>query len=92
MTELTAKLHRPFEITLGSQALSGYEWKPVFNHLALKFLGKRREANMRRMGAAGGEIFRFEALRSGDHDISFELIRPFESTSVERRDFSLHVD
>jgi predicted secreted protein len=91
MDELNAKLNQPFEITLASKALAGYEWKPVFNTFALKLLGTRRTRGKRSFGASGQEIFRFEAVRPGDYDISFELKRPFEKGPVERRNFSLHV-
>jgi predicted secreted protein len=92
MVEVKAKVHRPFEITLGSHLTSGYEWRPVFNQTVLKLLEKRRSSNMHKFGASGKEVFRFEPLRSGDYDILFELVRPFENTSVECREFSLHVD
>jgi predicted secreted protein len=84
--------HRTFEIEAASNTVSGYEWRPVFNMSALKLLGKHRSSNLRRFGASGKEIFRFEALRPGEYDILFELVRPFENKSVERREFSLHVD
>jgi predicted secreted protein len=92
MTELKAKLHKPFEIALGSQAMSGYEWRPQFDRSALKFLGRRRTGNLRQFGASGKEVFRFEALQSGDYEVSFELIRPFENSSVETRNFALHIE
>jgi predicted secreted protein len=90
--DVKAKLHKPFEIELRTHLTMGYEWRPMFNASVLKFLGKRRPASAKRFGASGREIFRFEPLKSGDHDLYFELVRPFEDESVERRNYALHIE
>ncbi len=91
MDELNAKLNQPFEIALASKALSGYEWKPVFNTVGLKLLGMRHVRGKQTFGASGKEVFKFKAVKPGNYDICFELKRPFENSAVERKNFALHV-
>ena len=60
--------------------------------LILLFLGPAlQEQDLENFGARGSEIFRFKPLAAGDHEVSFELVRPVEGKAVERKEFLVHV-
>src|SRR5260370_5416547 len=88
---LSARLHKPFDVTLTSRASSGYEWRPIYDSASIRLIRKRHRMKSKGFGAAGQEVFEFEPLQTGDHAITFELVRPVEGRSVEQRDFALHV-
>jgi len=93
MTEIDAKINKPFEISLRSGALSGYEWRPEFDQSALNLISKRhRNPTTKAFGAAGQEVFKFRAGQEGDHEISFKLVRPTDSMgAAEQKIYTLHV-
>jgi predicted secreted protein len=89
---LNARLHKPFEIVLRSKAVSGYEWRPSFNSTALRLVARRySRPKANAFGASGQEVFKFEPLKPGNHDITFVLVRPLEDKTADTRAFALHV-
>jgi hypothetical protein len=88
---LSGRLHKPVKIVLRSKALSGYEWRPTFNSAALRLVGRQYRSRSRLFGASSEVVFKFEPLKPGKHGITFDLVRPIEGRSVDKKAFALHV-
>ena len=89
---MSVQLDAPFEIELKSKGSSGFEWRPNFDPDALTLLGRRQIPNIKKMGASGKVIFRFQPRLRGDYEIDFALMRSWEEEMVEHRKFLLHVE
>lgn len=70
---------------------SGYEWKAHFDASKFRLLGRKRLVNRKTMGGGGKVVFRFRPLLRGDHEIKFDLIRPWETVPVAREEFNVTV-
>ena len=89
--DLNTSIDMPLEIKLRSYGASGYEWRAVFDPRSFCLQDHSRVPNLKEFGARGTEVFRFKPITVGDHEISFELIRPVEDKAVERKEYLVHV-
>jgi len=83
------------EVRLESNATTGYEWTIVKqDEEALKMIGKPAfiAPQTGRAGAAGQQVFLFQAKKTGLTELRFVYARPFETGKAPARIFDLTVD
>jgi predicted secreted protein len=64
-----------FAIALAGNPTTGYTWQSEIDDRYLELLGLEFEPGGEAIGAGGCEVFRFEALQSGETEIAFEYRR-----------------
>ncbi len=85
-------LDHPFEVKLRSPLVSGFEWQPRYDTSKLQLVARKKQpAKKGNFGGSGHETFKFKALSRGRLDVSFDLMRPWETDPVERRDYDIQV-
>ncbi len=84
---ITVAVDHEFSISLESIATAGYLWKIESLPDGIQFLGSKNEkpAGDMKPGDSIIQVFRFRALKAGEHTITFALARPWESKAIETR-------
>jgi len=82
---LDAKVDQEFRIPLKSIGTAGYVWKIESLPDAVQRLGTENEkpASDIKPGDSTSQVFRFRALKAGEHTIVFVLARPWENKTIE---------
>ncbi len=94
---VNALLNQEFTIALGSNISTGYSWQPTFDPNILNLVTKEYKngdnANGKIVGAPGVEYFTFEALKTGDTQITFTYKRPWESATPQdqQKTFTINI-
>lgn len=84
---IKAKVGQEFRIPLKSIATAGYVWKIESLPQAIQLLRSENEkpADDEKPGDSTTQVFRFRALKAGEHAITFVLARPWENKAIETR-------
>ena len=83
---ITVTVGDEFTISLESMATAGYLWKIDSLPDAIQSLGSRHETSSdKKPGDPTIQVFRFQALKAGEHAITFSLARPWENKAIESR-------
>jgi predicted secreted protein len=90
---LTVAVGDDFTIPLNSIATAGYVWKVESLPDAIQLLGMENEksAGGVKPGDSTDQIFRFRALKTGEHNIKFALGRPWENKAIETKTVTANV-
>lgn len=83
---ITVTVGDEFTISLESMATAGYLWKIDSLPDAIQSLGSQPETSTdEKPGDPTIQVFRFRALKAGEHAIMFMLARPWENKAIESR-------
>jgi inhibitor of cysteine peptidase len=74
-----------FAIALPANPTTGYSWQATVDPTYVELCDQAFEPGGEAVGAAGREVFRFEARRAGKTEIAFEYRRPWGSSPRETR-------
>jgi predicted secreted protein len=93
MDMITVAMGDEFTISLESIATAGYVWRVEFLPDAFQLLGAEtgKPAEDAKPGDSTGQIFRFGALKTGEHKIKFTLGRPWENKAIESKTVTVTV-
>jgi inhibitor of cysteine peptidase len=81
-----------FTIQLKSNPTTGYDWEYASTNGAVQLLEKTYEAdNTGVIGSGGTDSFKFKVEGKGNTSLIFNYRRPWESTSIDQKVFSLVV-
>jgi predicted secreted protein len=82
---IDAKVDQEFRIPLKSIGTAGYVWKIESLPDAIQLLGTENEkpASDIKPGDSTSQVFRFRALKAGEHTLVFILARPWENKTIE---------
>ena len=85
--KITVPVDHEFTIPLKSIATAGYVWKIESLPDAIQALGSeiQKPSVEEKPGDATTQVFRFRALKEGEHIITFALARPWENKAIESR-------
>ena len=84
--EVLTKVGQIFEIVLAEPATAGYTWSIARLAPELHLVDNERKAVPgHRFGSALQHIFRLQGSRPGQYAITFELRRPWERQSAEKK-------
>lgn len=91
--EIDATLKKPFRIVLSAATGStGYSWFPNFDKSLLKLKKSWNEKpESKLLGAPGRQVFVFVPLKPGKTKIEMTLKRPWESSIVEVKVYSVSI-
>lgn len=86
-------LDQDFTVELESAPTTGYTWSVSLRAEGLRFLGSdfAEPGQATQPGDSRVQVFRFKALGRGDHVISFQLKREWETHAVESRAVTVRV-
>jgi inhibitor of cysteine peptidase len=90
--EIKTKVGEIFSIELESNPTTGYKWEESFDKKKVKLIDKNFDLPSSAFGAAGKEIFTFEALSEGISTIQLDYKRAWESESIEKVEIKLQSD
>ena len=90
---INVDVDQEFRIPLKSIATAGYLWKVESLPEAIQLLGSENEkpASDTKPGDSTTQIFRFRAIKSGEHTITFLLSRPWENKAIQTRTVKVKV-
>ncbi len=88
-------VNQEFVIALDSNPTTGYSWQESHDETMLRLVestyepGKEAEEGM--VGAGGVEYFRFEALKTGETEITMVYKRSWEEEFLEQKVFTVDI-
>ena len=92
LSDVQAKVNKPFDITLDSDPITGYSWSVDFDS---HFLNEENESYNRNqpglIGSGGQQIFTFTPIQPGKTIISAVYKRPWENIVADERTFHIIV-
>jgi len=93
MDSITVATDREFTISLKSIATAGYLWKIESLPNAIQLLSTENEKlpGDTKPGDATSQIFHFRAQKTGEHKITFVLVRPWENKAIESKTVTVKV-
>lgn len=92
--KVETKKDEEFEITLAANATTGYEWQLEFDEKLIELLDRNyKVSDENKIGAGGLETFKFKALDSGETEIIFSYMRPWESKpAIEKKVYKVTIE
>ena len=90
---ITVSVNDEFTISLKSIATAGYVWKIESLPEDIQLLGTEtgKPADAAKPGDSTGQIFRFRAHKTGEHQIKFTLGRLWENKAIETRTVTMKI-
>ena len=80
-----------FEIRLDANPSTGFAWQVSCDANSLKLVNKTFDRASNSMGAGGTDVWKFEALRAGNSNLTFELRRSWEKDVQAARVYEIEV-
>ena len=93
---INTKKGENFLVVLDSNPTTGYSWEVDvdFNYIKLDDKSFNSESSEEIVGAGGNETFNFTALKSGETEITFSYLRPWEKDvePVEKKVYNIVIE
>jgi predicted secreted protein len=88
---IRGKIGTPVVLELESNPTTGYRWELVFDESRLRLIKREYQPATKKIGGSGVERFTLQPLVRGETTIRAEYKRPWETSSIEHREFSVRI-
>ena len=90
--EISVSANEEFEVALPETRTAGYRWVIAKNgEPQLRLLDETTAPNTAAVGGTGRHLWRFRAVSTGETELSFQYLRPWDKQAEPARAFQLKV-